>query len=804
MESGVASTLTGADVEALRDIVFRCFTQKSWEELANHSCLRKDPPTESTRKIHATDVLYAGIDLTLSNVFVSTARSLAHPGTSWQEKATIDSWTGAFIGHAADELWGHIVKYSKWDNLYSRFCEIVQSSAMGKSKLVDELSKTHFVIPINLRGKGTAGYPPPDEEVREYLTANSSADELYARHSAFLTALFIHTTATLEQEEYKDAIEAQDTTRIASLFRAHMAEGMSTKSHGDFRKAIYHTVITEAEKKFDQIMVSFASTPGDQSSERNYGTASATAAYEQAQAFQRLVAVLRKSGHRESPRLPLVILAFDEAHTLSVPQTDRFSQWTSFAELQSALRSIERKPVFSLFLSRTASGKTSKLTPSQDVDNANRIITGELRSIPIYTLTGYDQLAPTLDLSNPKTLDEVVADSWICHYGRPLFGSRYDHGADPIKAGIVEFAACKLLNAKNHIPSEFDGPQQLACLSQRLPLEFESTTQRSREQEKKQVEVHLRVCLRIDAGVESMVTTSPSEPLLAEAASLAMRRPKFDAPNALKSVLDGFPINKGVRGETLILLLLTLARDAVVQYQPAYRAFTVIELITALFHQNMTARELDSTESLPLDDIFFVHFNHFIKAHQPSIINRRFLAALLHRGAAVLCANGQEGVDIVIPFVHGPTSTPIRKERLGAILCQVKNDQKYDANPQMHLFQAMDPYNIGFFDEADEPIPIIRIVFALAAKTPSLTIIPSKGEEGKFIAYDIWCAGISPLIFRPIDPSQGHVWEALLQASYGWQSVYRDEDGRLVERRMSLNPGIAEDDGHWSNWVQGT
>jgi hypothetical protein len=35
--------------------------------------------------------------------------------------------------------------------LYARLLPLVQSSGMGKSRLIDELSKKYFVIPLNLR-----------------------------------------------------------------------------------------------------------------------------------------------------------------------------------------------------------------------------------------------------------------------------------------------------------------------------------------------------------------------------------------------------------------------------------------------------------------------------------------------------------------------------------------------------------------------------------------------------------------------------------------------------------------------------
>jgi len=35
--------------------------------------------------------------------------------------------------------------------LYARLLPLIQSSGMGKSRLIDEFSKNYFVIPFNLR-----------------------------------------------------------------------------------------------------------------------------------------------------------------------------------------------------------------------------------------------------------------------------------------------------------------------------------------------------------------------------------------------------------------------------------------------------------------------------------------------------------------------------------------------------------------------------------------------------------------------------------------------------------------------------
>ena len=80
-----------------------------------------------------------------------------HISSHMQVAATEQSWSTAFKGAGADALFNYIcLKYMQQD-IYARYLAIIQSSGMGKSRLVDELGKQHFVVPICLRMKGTKG-----------------------------------------------------------------------------------------------------------------------------------------------------------------------------------------------------------------------------------------------------------------------------------------------------------------------------------------------------------------------------------------------------------------------------------------------------------------------------------------------------------------------------------------------------------------------------------------------------------------------------------------------------------------------
>jgi hypothetical protein len=63
------------------------------------------------------------------------------------------SWETPFIGTTTlRALEEHVLEVVSNELLYGPYCSIVQSSGMGKSRLVDQFAKTNFLIPLNLRG----------------------------------------------------------------------------------------------------------------------------------------------------------------------------------------------------------------------------------------------------------------------------------------------------------------------------------------------------------------------------------------------------------------------------------------------------------------------------------------------------------------------------------------------------------------------------------------------------------------------------------------------------------------------------
>ncbi|EDQ98420.1 uncharacterized protein LACBIDRAFT_335978 [Laccaria bicolor S238N-H82] len=718
-----------------------------------------------------------------------------------QEWATQKSWEYQYKGNAAIGLWAHIkVNYNRKSapQVYANYASIVQSSGMGKSRMTDELAKTCFVITMNLRGTHTTGYPPADGALRDYLTSVTSKNEAFDRADKFFEALFTHTLETLKQEEY----EGCDYSNVASKFRKRMTEGQTMQSHNQYHKHFYEEVLYKASqlKRAPPQPQSASAEPAEMARTNSQPTPAKLALTLLCDFLKELY--IRPDGEK-ADEVPLIILAFDEAHTIAERKgSENEEQWSVFYQVRQLLRSFRTLSVFSLFLSTT--GKISEFTPAAEYDLSKRIIKGDL--IPGQPLTdlGFDPFAHKISLNGDWNLECLTSPGHICSMGRPLFATRWQAGSDDVKRDILIFAAAKLM--AEEFVKKFSDDQKLACLAQRIPLEFQSTNYIEQSNERKQVEGHMRVCLKIDGACQTMTTASSSEPILSEAAYFLMTRDhSFNAADALKSVMEGFAISKGDRGEFLVLLLLTLARDATVGLPSIYgnpekgnRFFSLADFfLGGLFNcSEKSAQELHKLASdFPQAKM---HFSHFVKVHEFKAIDLTSLLLLIGRGAGVLCANNQNGVDIINAFLKNGTKLEIGNA--GLVLIQVKNDSAYGTQPQQELFDAMNPHNLNILEDKGCAVPIIKIVFALAAKKPLLKVVRKNASASyRAVIYEIWCAGLSPDVLLPI--KEKGVWEALLQASYGWKSLYETPLDIAKKLRQSATPGAARENGHYSCWA---
>ncbi|KIM81083.1 hypothetical protein PILCRDRAFT_9111 [Piloderma croceum F 1598] len=579
--------------------------------------------------------------------------------------ATLRSWDTVYEGDVAQAVICYVTRRHMDDTKreYAKYIFIILSSGMGKSRMIDEVSKTKFTIPLCLRS-GITGFPAPDTEVRDFLTRKCNETSATTRVHAFLAALFGRTTVWVEEQT--SSIE-----NIAQHFRLYMTQNQKQNEANANRIKFYHEVVEIAAWYTDNVNVQ---TPDDASMSLVPDRHDRIPAKQ----AERLTQALLKYALGATMQ-PLILLSFEESHTLTVAVENTTDEEkpkpTYFMCLRQDLRALIKHSVFSFFLSTT--GKVFQFTLTPQKDPSSRGQEGCLLPIPPYSDIGFDQLALKV-CENMLKIEDVAKVEFMVKLGQPLFGARYEHGDDMIKDHIVDFAAEKLLN------QTLDENQLLSA----------------------------------DQNV------APSEPIIGEAARMIMKRPDFKPANALLTEFRQPEIERGPRGEVTMMLMVIIASDMIAK--PG-EPFLVTDFMSALFGAPSTAPDKTFADAK-------MYFNHFMKVADYQVINHDYLWHMILRGVVIVCANNQAGVDFIIPFCY--SDKELGRANVSGMFWQIKNDARFGGNPHAYLFDAMDPYKLGTYNDQDEDaktggLPIIRVVAALASKAKDPKEKNPKKEDSK-------------------------------------------------------------------------
>eukprot|EP01033_Poteriospumella_lacustris_P006240 gene6240-4481_t len=299
--------------------------------------------------------------------------------------------------------------------------------------------------------------------------------------------------------------------------------------------------------------------------------------------------------------------------------------------------------------------------------------------------------------------DDIVRVSFcpatLALLSRPVFAMKVHKefqrervDGDAVMPAMVDFAGKKLMHRRNWeqiqrpSPENYDDAEvaKLAILGCRL---FLSTTSALHKQ--LLVRQHMATCMGISKDGKDVVISYQSEPLLAEAAAQLMLKDgalvsllETMCGMALRGVL-ALPLGKGEVGELVVCLALLRAFDkasrrlptvelssssvsnatasASAPYVTVCRPIPLVEVLVELYAGSGTERGQDEVRqevlTLMKDNALrggVVMFNHFTKARGRIRVAVQY-KALLRRGAAVVCMNGEAARDVVIP-VALPTS----------------------------------------------------------------------------------------------------------------------------------------------------
>ncbi|RPD68653.1 hypothetical protein L226DRAFT_617371 [Lentinus tigrinus ALCF2SS1-7] len=770
-----------------------------------------------------------------------------------EKRAAEGAWKEPYRGTAADALFANIKNLMGeiHPRPYARFAAFTQSSGTGKSRAVDQLAKKVLCIPVTIGLLDRDAFPPVDTLARKWLLSVPADKAEYAQMvQAFLYAVFYVTHTKLKQDivpEIKGDLKGRERVEaIARAFRQKMTHGMKFGQHGSYRRTFYESVYTQAEWVFKHCRM--------QQSQDSPSSRIVVVQDSGEKTIQDAAMALIQLLNAVSDAEPCIILSFDEAHELMPDLTDSdLSQWSRFGELRRALRDIVGLPIFTLFLSTT--GKLEQFAPLPRLSGSARVLSGHFRMFPPIITTPLDALAerfPLRQTTNPWTLDQVASTHHMALLGRPMFAAMYRAGDLKFKTKIVEFAQDRLLESKVPLKCKLDPVEKLALLGVRLPFSFRvlRPSPEGVQFQRELVSDHLRLLLYADVGFSNAVTATASEPLLAEAAySLGAKtrwelgqpsknRQSFSFYLTLAMLLVQAGLDLGTRGEMLGATFCLDARDCATTELEAsssaedeetfksdggrkQRIVPMLGFLRALIGpqylgeclESLPTTFLEADEHKFLKDAFadgYMYFNHFIKISSIDILTPEILLLAISRGAAFICADGQNGYDLVIPFLIG---RKLMKDKVSAIFIQVKNSRTYRATPRAHLFNAMNPRQCGLFRKDNQsPPPVLRMVFALASDTSLVTKRP-QGEKhssrtttraSNFTAYDIWFAGADRTTFKVIQNADE---EKAVQTILSTMRTQRDvlsflaDDAQAQAGIRQMQPLASTERDHLVNWV---
>ncbi|CAE6438410.1 unnamed protein product [Rhizoctonia solani] len=621
---------------------------------------------------------------------------------------------------------------------YNWSIAVIQSSGMGKSRMVDEASNRIFTIPINIREHlpdDKKAYPPPDKDMRTFFEESRVKNDKQQQEDYMILLQVLFTMAREAAQNLTPDLEGK---KRATKWANFLKEGQTEVKIGPNREAFYREVFTRAKQAIDT------------NEQRSHTNDKGVVVEENKRALRandkkhleenkQLVCNLEGSLRDSCAKLMEFIqpsqsagnacfVYFDEAHSLTEgvqdPSPNKKHKRSAYHNLGTVLSKLTDYRIFFIFLSTNS--RLEGFAPPPSHYPSDRVTLGS-ELIPPFTELPFDiyeneVLQGVVDDVGALTLESVCATKAMVGFGRTLWYAQRE--IKPEK-NIFEFVLDKLTASGLSIDDSL-----LAALGVRVGITFDKTNNASYCTESRLVESHLRVVYSIPRHRGFMDTGSPSEPVVAEAASRYLNGPGLDitqvGPQRLSVELEKGLLARGERGELAGRLLVTVAHDIALKSRPKsnehepqfHRPIPVLDFLRALFHLSHHKRILEAkpvappggSVPVPLQTAFsksFVCFSHFALAGDSEMLSASALATALVRGMALQAKDGQESIDAVIPVHMGSLDVPISPKTTSAINLQFKNRKTAG---ECHVIRSISVPN--------PEMPVISIVFEFGVTKP--------------------------------------------------------------------------------------
>ncbi|KAF8246830.1 hypothetical protein K440DRAFT_661732 [Wilcoxina mikolae CBS 423.85] len=436
---------------------------------------------------------------------------------------------------------------------YCKLIPIIQSSGMGKSRLVDETSKDLFTISFTLRSGEESGYPPGDPEVTEYMDSSLEMGDahMHARAAALIAAAFGQAhewmsknvdVTPLQWHDYMAPLDISTTPGLELGAQGTTEQFALTRSSG--RKEFCRKVTDSAGAIYEDLI-------GDQNWLGMFNCDDfLTRISEHSVIQQRLLRSARKLTKQRGGRT--LLLVFDEASRLF---PGGFEDTGFITALRQILQVLRPYPIWTLFLSTQSCAQYFSIAEWGDA--SGRVRNGSLKRVdPFYALRldvemyrRFNNPTSSLDEKEKPLRDFATAEHMTKsqppeELRKFLLGKLLCIRREPIIAYNV--------NNSDHI---------FATIASRVALDPCLNTAQSTVLAQNSVNRYLRLILHLDIFAGIMHTTIPAEPIIAEATAwlLTRRSPNGDLfwsssiEKLTMNLLSPGLVEKGLRARDILL-----------------------------------------------------------------------------------------------------------------------------------------------------------------------------------------------------------------------------------------------------------
>ncbi|KAE9406041.1 hypothetical protein BT96DRAFT_1059467 [Gymnopus androsaceus JB14] len=582
------------------------------------------------------------------------------------------SWATEYKGYRHLELLESLENTKGGD--YAHVLAIVQSSGYGKSRLVNELAKLVFTIPINVRllsdETNFNAYPPSDVQLHSLLTNIKSKHQVHL----FFAALFENV-----HEESQKIFSRPEATRacmkaMAKAWSRHLETNRCRQELYDKVKKSYEVARARSSDASEQNTAQGSLSPSSQSTQshppdQNNSQLSVSEESSARQEADRALVNLRGILPQESVQLVVYI---DEAHTLTAGSV--------YNHVLSAFSDYAAQSPSAFLITLSTNSSLPALSPSPAVASSARAlipsnVTAPFTELPAEPFANAGMVTPGI------TNDAVCDIFFLAKFGRPLFytylrssdAPRRDDKVDE----LLKLVRLKILRSTRSVEDLVNNlgswslAQKFAVLDILLKLSSHPLQVAPQVLAAELVAGHMCTAFSIPRDRSYILAGYKSEPVMA--ASVLRICDVADhkgidllASLFMSSALSSGGIDYGQRGENVAKMLFIRAYMKAVQSQyptnPTFcESVPLITFIEALFPAEHAKMILDSIpcnipegDGVPLRESFKnarVRFNHFAQGGDDSAMTSSAAWAAYTRGVAFAGWRSQEIADLMVPIL---------------------------------------------------------------------------------------------------------------------------------------------------------